>query len=69
MVYMCRSDLAGANAKLPWSSWFPSFMGLELGNDRRCWIRYGDCSGNSGDRWITSFPDFVDYPYVPPIPV
>jgi hypothetical protein len=65
MVHMCRSYLAGSNAELPWSSWFPSSMGSELGNDRRCWIRHGDYSGISRSCWITSFLDLVDYLYVP----
>jgi hypothetical protein len=69
MVHMRRSDLASSNAKLPRPSWFPSSMGFELGHDRRCWIRHGDCSGIGGYCWITSFLDLVDYPYVPPTPV
>ena len=40
-------------------------MGIKLGYDHRWWIRTGDYPGNIWDCWITTFPDFVDYLYVP----
>lgn len=47
---------------------FPRSVGFELGNDYRCWICYGDCSGFGRYCRITPFPNLVDYLYVSRVP-